>query len=52
MGVIGTGLLTVAGACLSPFCPAVGVPMMYTGIAGMGVSETAQLGGLVAGEFV
>lgn len=52
LGVIGTGLLTVAGACLSPFCPAVGVPMMYTGLAGMGVSETAQLGGLVAGEFV
>ena len=48
LGTIGSGLLTVGGACLTPFCPAVGGPMIYTGLAGMFASEATSFGGMVA----
>ena len=48
LGMIGSGLLTAAGAVITPFCPFVGVPMTYTGAAGMVASSATNLGGMVA----
>ena len=48
LGTIGSGLLTAAGAILTPFCPAVGAPMVYTGITGMVASQATSFGGMVA----
>ena len=48
LGMIGSGLLTAAGAVITPFCPVVGVPMVYTGSAGMAASGATSFGGAVA----
>jgi hypothetical protein len=48
LGTLGSGLLTIGGALLTPFCPVVGTPMMYTGITGMVASEATSFGGIVA----
>ena len=48
-GTIGGGLLTAAGAIVSPFCPPVGTGMIYAGLTTTGASLTAELGGLAAG---
>ena len=40
------------GAAISLVCPAVGVPMAYVGMAGMGVSSAAEFGGMVAREVI
>lgn len=48
LGMIGSGLLTAAGAFITPFCPAVGTPMIYTGLTGMVASEATSFGGMVA----
>ena len=52
LGVMGNGLLTAGGALLTPFCPVVGTPMMYTGITGMIASEAASFGGMVADTVI
>ena len=48
LGMIGSGLLTLAGAMITPFCPVVGAPMTYTGMAGMAASGATSFGGAVA----
>ena len=48
LGMIGSGLLTAAGAFITPFCPVVGGPMMYTGMAGIAASSATSFGGMVA----
>ena len=48
LGMFGSSLLTAAGLLLTPFCPAVGGPMAYTGIAGMVGSGATTFGGAVA----
>ena len=48
LGTIGSSLLTAAGAAITPFCPIIGTPMMYTGMAGMTASGATTFGGMVA----
>ena len=52
LGTIGSGLLMAGGAAISLVCPPVGVPMAYVGMAGMGVSTAAEVGGMVAREII
>ena len=46
--MIGSGLLTIAGSIITPFCPIVGAPMAYTGMAGIAASSATSFGGMVA----
>ena len=48
LGIIGSSLLTAAGVAITPFCPAVGVPMTYTGATGIAASSATSFGGAVA----
>ena len=48
LGMIGSGLLTLAGAMITPFCPVVGAGMAYSGIAGIAASGATSFGGAVA----
>ena len=48
LGTIGSALLTGAGIAITPFCPVIGAPMAYTGLAGMGASGATTFGGAVA----
>lgn len=48
LGMIGSGLLTIAGSIITPFCPVVGAPMAYTGMAGIAASSATSFGGMVA----
>ena len=52
MGALGSIILGVGGALLTPVCPVVGPAMLYAGIAGELVSETASLGGMVADSVI
>ena len=48
LGMFGSGLLTLAGAMITPFCPVVGAGMAYSGIAGIAASGATSFGGAVA----
>jgi len=45
--MIGRGLLTLEGDIITPFCPVVGAPMTYTGMAGIAASRATNFGGIV-----
>ena len=48
LGMFGSGLLTLAGAMITPLCPVVGAGMAYSGIAGIAASGATSFGGAVA----
>lgn len=52
LGAFGNILLSAGGALLTPFCPAIGAPMVYTGLTGVIASEAVTLGGMVADNVI
>ena len=52
LGMIGSSLLTLGGTILTPFCPVVGAPMVYSGLTGIVASGATSFGGMVADTVI